>query len=113
VYQGVVDGKLTLERWVETIATTPARMFGLYPRKGVVAPGSDADIVIYDPAGRTTISVETHHMNMDHSAYEGYEIAGKVETVISRGEILVSDGTFNGAKGRGKYLPRGLSSYLV
>ncbi|MEU8003163.1 dihydropyrimidinase [Catellatospora sp. NPDC049111] len=113
LYQGVVDGKLSLERWVETIATTPARMFGLYPRKGAIAPGSDADIVVYDPNGRTRISVETHHMNMDHSAYEGYEIAGKVDTVISRGSVLVSGGQYHGRKGHGRYLPRGLSSYLV
>ena len=113
LYQGVVDGKLSVERWVELIATTPARMFGLYPRKGVIAPGSDADIVVYDPAGRTRIGVETHHMNMDHSAWEGYEIAGRVETVISRGELLVSGGEMHGSKGRGQYLRRGLSNYLV
>jgi len=113
LYQGVVDGKLSLQRWVETIATTPARMFGLYPRKGVIAPGSDADIVVYDPNGHTRISVETHHMNMDHSAYEGYEIAGRVQTVLSRGEVLVDNGAFHGTKGRGKYLRRGLSQYLV
>ena len=74
---------------METIATTPARMFGLYPRKGIIAPGSDADIVLYDPAARTRISVDTHHMNMDYSAWEGYEIAGKVDTVISRGKVIV------------------------
>jgi dihydropyrimidinase len=113
LYQGVVDGKLSVERWVETIATTPARMFGLYPRKGVIAPGSDADIVLYDPAGRTRISVETHHMNMDHSAWEGYEIAGAVDTVISRGEVIVSGGAYHGRKGRGQYLRRGLSTYLL
>ncbi|RKE06553.1 dihydropyrimidinase [Catellatospora citrea] len=113
LYQGVVDGKLSLERWVETIATTPARMFGLYPRKGAIAPGSDADIVVYDPNGRTRISVDTHHMNMDHSAYEGYEIAGRVDTVLSRGSVLVSGGQYHGRKGHGRYLPRGLSSYLV
>jgi len=113
VYQGVVDGKLSLERWVETIATTPARMFGLYPRKGVIAPGSDADIVIYDPAGHTTIGVATHHMNMDHSAWEGYQIAGRVETVMSRGEVIVDGSGFHGAAGRGQFLRRGLSSYLV
>ncbi|MEO3927151.1 dihydropyrimidinase [Micromonosporaceae bacterium B7E4] len=112
LYQGVVDGKLTLERWVETIATTPARMFGLYPRKGVLAPGSDADIVVYDPAGRTSIGVATHHMNMDHSAYEGYEIAGRVDTVISRGSVLVADGAYHGRRGHGHYLRRGLSTYL-
>ncbi|MDX6739255.1 dihydropyrimidinase [Actinocorallia sp. A-T 12471] len=113
LYQGVVDGQLSLERWVETIATTPARMFGLYPRKGVIAPGSDADIVVYDPDGRTRISVETHHMNMDHSAFEGYEIAGKVDTVISRGTVLLEDGVYRGRKGHGQYLRRGLSSYLT
>ncbi|WP_344403752.1 amidohydrolase family protein, partial [Catellatospora chokoriensis] len=112
LYQGVVDGKLSLARWVETLATTPARMFGLYPRKGVLAPGSDADIVVYDPNGRTRISVATHHMNMDHSAYEGYEIAGKVDTVISRGTVLVANNEFHGHKGHGRYLPRGLSTYL-
>ncbi|GAA1888982.1 dihydropyrimidinase [Asanoa iriomotensis] len=113
VYQGVAEGKLSVERWVETIATTPARMFGLYPRKGVIAPGSDADIVLYDPNGRTTISAATHHMNLDYSAWEGVEIAGKVDTVISRGEVLVDrDGTYHGRKGRGRYLKRGLSSYL-
>ena len=112
VYQGVADGKLSLERWVETIATTPARMFGLYPRKGVIAPGSDADIVLYDPAGRTTISASTHHMNMDHSAWEGYQISGRVDTVLSRGEIVVQDGSFHGRKGRGQFLRRGLSDYL-
>jgi dihydropyrimidinase len=112
LYQGVVDGHLTLERWVETIATTPARMFGLYPRKGVLAPGSDADIVVYDPGGQTRISVDTHHMNMDYSAYEGYEIAGHVDTVISRGTVIVSGGEYHGHRGHGRYLPRGLSTYL-
>ncbi|GAA3278378.1 MULTISPECIES: dihydropyrimidinase [Dactylosporangium] len=113
LYQGVVDGKLSLARWVETIATTPARMFGLYPRKGIVAPGSDADIVLYDPSARTRISVETHHMNMDHSAWEGYEIAGKVDTVISRGTVIVSGDAYHGRKGHGQFLRRGLSDYLL
>jgi dihydropyrimidinase len=113
VYQGVVDGKLSLPRWVETIATTPARMFGLYPRKGVIAPGSDADIVVYDPGGRTRIGVDTHHMNMDYSAYEGYDVPGRVDTVLSRGQILVRDGTFHGRAGHGQYLRRGLCDYLV
>jgi dihydropyrimidinase len=113
VYQGVVDGNLSLERWVETISTTPARMFGLYPQKGIVAPGSDADLVIYDPQGTTRIGVETHHMNMDYSAYEGFEIAGHVDTVISRGNLIVANGNYYGRKGHGRYLRRGLSSYLV
>jgi dihydropyrimidinase len=113
IYQGVVDGKLSLERWVETISTTPARMFGLYPQKGIVQPGSDADLVVYDPNGTTRIGVEMHHMNMDYSAYEGVEIRGRVGTVISRGEVIVADGNYHGRKGRGKFLKRGLSSYLM
>jgi dihydropyrimidinase len=113
VYQGVVDGQLSLARWVETIATTPARMFGMYPKKGIIAPGSDADIVLYDPAGRTTIGVETHHMNMDYSAYEGFQIAGKVDTVISRGTVIVSGDTYHGRAGHGRFVRRGLSDYLI
>jgi dihydropyrimidinase len=113
IYQGVADGKLSLARWVETIATTPARMFGLYPKKGVIAPGSDADIVLYDPNARTRIGVETHHMNMDYSAWEGWEIAGRVDTVISRGEVISAGGQYTGRAGRGRFLRRGLSEYLI
>ena len=86
LYQGVVTGEITLERWVETCCTTPARMFGMYPTKGVIAPGADADIVVWDPNGHTSIGIDKkHHMNMDHSAWEGFEIDGKVDTVLSRG----------------------------
>ncbi len=99
LYQGVVDGRISLSRWVELCCTTPARMFGLHPRKGEILPGADADIVVYDPAARTRISVDTHHMNMDHSAYEGYEIAGGVDTVLSRGRVVVEKGTFHGQQG--------------
>jgi len=98
---------------VETIATTPARMFGLYPKKGIIAPGSDADIVLYDPNGRTRISVETHHMNMDYSAWEGWEIDGRVDTVLSRGEVISSGGEYTGRAGHGRYVKRGLSDYLM
>jgi dihydropyrimidinase len=114
IYQGVVDGRLSLERWVELCSTTPARMFGLYGRKGVIAPGADADVVVYDPAGHTSIGIgKTHHMNMDHSAWEGYEIAGKVDTVLSRGSVLVRDDTYLGRPGHGRFLRRGLSQYLT
>ena len=114
IYQGVVDGQITLERWVEITATTPARMFGLYPRKGVIAPGSDADVVIYDPSGRTEIGYEkTHHMNMDHSAWEGFNIDGHVDTVISRGTVVVNDNQYIGTKGHGRFLKRGMNQYLI
>ncbi|MGC0370303.1 dihydropyrimidinase [Microbacterium sp. SLBN-111] len=114
MYQGVVTGQITLERWVELTSTTPARMFGMYGKKGVIAPGADADIVVYDPAGHTSIGVDkTHHMNMDHSAWEGFEIDGHVDTVISRGKVVVDDGAYLGAKGDGRFVKRGLSQYLV
>ena len=113
MYQGVVTGELSLERWVELTSTTPARMFGLYGRKGVIQPGADADIVVYDPKGHTRISADTHHMNMDHSAWEGFEVDGKIDTVMSRGKIVVQHDQYLGAKGDGRYLKRGLSQYLI
>jgi dihydropyrimidinase len=112
LHQGVVDGELSLARWVEVNSTTPARMFGLYPRKGTIAPGSDADIVVYDPAARHTLSAQTHHMAVDYSAYEGREVQGGVDAVLSRGEILVSDGQWHSRAGRGRFLPRGECQYL-
>ncbi len=113
IYQGVVDGRISLPRWVELCSTTPARMFGLAPKKGFLAPGADADVVIYDPAAQTTISVNTHHMNLDYSAYEGTVVQGHVDTVISRGQVVVDDGRYVGTKGHGHYLRRGLSQYLI
>jgi dihydropyrimidinase len=113
LHQGVVAGELTLARWVEVASATPARMFGLYPRKGIIAPGADADIVVYDPAATQTLSVETHHMNVDYSAYEGMSIIGKVETVLSRGSVVIAGGRFHGREGHGRFLSRELSQYLV
>jgi dihydropyrimidinase len=113
IFQGVVDGRISLARWVELCSTTPARMFGLYPRKGVLQPGSDADVVIYDQRATTRIGVDTHHMNMDHSAYEGMVVNGKVDTVISRGTVVIENNAYVGRKGHGRYVPRSLSSYLL
>lgn len=114
MYQGVVTGRITLERWVELTSTTPARMFGMHGRKGVIQPGADADIVLYDPNGHTSIGVErTHHMNMDHSAWEGFEIDGHVDTVMARGKVIVDDGQYLGSKGDGRFVKRGLSQYLA
>ncbi|MEM8618885.1 MAG: dihydropyrimidinase [Actinomycetota bacterium] len=112
LYQGVVTGELTLERWVETCSTTPARMFGL-DKKGVIEPGADADILVWDPNGHTKIGIDgKHHMNMDHSAYEGFEVDGKVDTVLSRGTVVVENDEFLGRPGHGRYVKRGLSTYL-
>ncbi|MCP2288353.1 dihydropyrimidinase [Nocardia amikacinitolerans] len=114
MYQGVVEGRITLERWVEITSTTPARMFGLYGRKGVLAPGADADIVVYDPDGHTSIGLgKTHHMNMDHSAWEGYEIDGRVDTVLSRGKVVVADGEYRGRRGDGQFVRRDPCQYLI
>jgi len=113
LHQGVVAGELSLARWVEVASTTPARMFGLYPRKGVVAAGSDADIVVYDPKATQTLSAATHHMNVDYSAYEGLEITGRVDTVLSRGRVVISGGEYHGTAGHGRFLHRGLSQYLL
>ena len=114
MYQGVVTGKITLERWVELTCTTPARMFGLYGRKGVIQPGADGDIVVYDPNGtRRSASGKTHHMNMDHSAWEGFEIDGHVDTVLRAARSSSTAAQYLGAKGDGRYLKRGLCQYLV
>jgi dihydropyrimidinase len=114
LYQGVVNGEISLSRWVELCCTTPARMFGLYGRKGVLEPGADADVVVYDPKGHTSIGVDkTHHMNIDYSAWEGFEVDGHVDVVISRGKVLVDGGGYHGRPGHGQYLRRGLSQYLI
>ncbi|MBN9151273.1 MAG: dihydropyrimidinase [Micrococcales bacterium] len=114
LYQGVVDGNITLERWVEVTSTTPARMFGMYGKKGVIQPGADGDVVVYDPNGHTSIGVDkTHHMNMDYSAWEGYEIDGHVDTVLSRGKVIIDDNKYLGKAGDGKFFKRGLSQYLT
>jgi dihydropyrimidinase len=108
---GVVSGRLTPNRWVEVLSTAPARMFGL-PQKGAVAVGLDADLVIYDPARKHTISASTHHMNVDYSCYEGREVTGAADVVFSRGKILVDGDEWLGAKGDGRFLRRQVSSYL-
>ncbi len=113
LHQGVVAGELSLARWVEVAATTPARMFGLYPRKGIIAPGSDADIVLYDPQATQVLSAATHHMNVDYSAYEGFGITGQVRTVLSRGEVVIDGGEYRGRTGHGQFLRRDLSQYLI
>ena len=114
MYQGVVDGQISLSRWVELTSTTPSRMFGMYGKKGVIQPGADGDVVVYDPNGHTSIGLgKTHHMNMDYSAWEGFEIDGHVDTVLSRGKVIVDRNEYLGTKGDGKYFKRGLSQYLI
>ncbi len=104
---GVAQQRISLNRFVELTSTAAAKMFGLFPRKGTIAVGSDADIVIFDPDGEQTISAATHHMNVDYSAYEGRKLRGVVETVLSRGQIVVEGGEFKGRAGAGQFLKRG------
>jgi dihydropyrimidinase len=103
---GVRSGRLSLNRWVELTSTSPARIFGLFPRKGTIAPGSDADLVLFDPERELVLGVATHHMRVDYNPYEGRRVRGVPELVMSRGEILVEGGGFSGRPGRGRFLSR-------
>jgi dihydropyrimidinase len=108
---GVVAGKISRERWVEIISTAPAKLFGMYPRKGAIAVGADADLVVYDPARTHTISASTHHMDVDYSCYEGRAVQGGSDIVLSRGTVIVRDGTFTGSKGHGRFIKRDAASF--
>jgi dihydropyrimidinase len=110
---GVMAGRIGLNRWIEIACTTPARMFGLYPRKGTIAVGSHADIVVYDPNATQVLSAQTHHMNVDYSCYEGRQVTGKVETVLLRGKAIIEGGDYVGANGDGRFLKRDRCQYLV
>jgi dihydropyrimidinase len=107
-----VDGRISRRRWIEIACATPARMFGLYPKKGTIAPGSDADIVLYDPHAEQVMSAATHHMNVDYSAYEGKRVTGRVETVLSRGEPVIVQREYTGRAGHGVFTPRSTCQYL-
>jgi dihydropyrimidinase len=104
---GVAAGRISLNRFVELTSTAAAKIFGLFPRKGTIAVGSDADIVIFDPNKEQTISAATHHMRVDYSAYEGWKVKGVTETVLSRGRVIVENGEFKGKNGDGQFLKRG------
>jgi dihydropyrimidinase len=104
---GVVGGRITLNRWIELTSTTPAKIMGMFPKKGTIAIGSDADIVVWDPKASQTISAKSHHMRVDYNPYEGRKVKGKAVTVLSRGEVIVEKDKFVGKKGRGKFIKRG------
>jgi dihydropyrimidinase len=108
---GVVGGRITKERWVEIVSTAPAKMFGMFPRKGSIPIGADADIVVYDPNRKRTISAKTHHMDVDYSCYEGRQVQGASDVVLSRGSVIVRDGQFTGRKGAGKFVTRSTADY--
>src|SRR5690349_7034673 len=106
---GVAQGRISLNRFVELTSTAAAKIFGLFPRKGTIAVGSDADIVIFDPDEERTISAKTHHMNVDFSCYEGMKVRGVTKTVLSRGELVIEEGKYVGRQGHGSFLKRGLA----
>ena len=108
---GVLGGRFSKERWVDVISTAPAKLFGMYPRKGSISVGADADLVIYDPAKEHTISASTHHMDVDYSCYEGREVTGESRTVLSRGTVVVRDREWVGRKGHGRFLKRSTADY--
>lgn len=105
--EGVHKGRLTLNQFVDVVSTRSAKLFGLFPRKGTIAVGSDADIVLFDPQQKRTLSVETHHMNVDYNPYEGMEVVGQPVSVLCRGEFVIRDKQFVGRIGSGQYLKRG------
>jgi len=103
---GVAGGRFSVNRFVELVSTTPAKLFGLYPRKGTIAVGSDADLVIFDPGRTHTISAKTHHMRVDYSMFEGIQVTGMPDIVLSRGKVVVDKDKFLGHAGQGKFLKR-------
>jgi dihydropyrimidinase len=104
--EGVAKGRITPGQFVALTSTNAARIFGIYPQKGGIAPGTDADLVIFDPNHQHVLSAKTHHMNVDYSAYEGWEVTGKCQTVLLRGEIVIDHNDLLINKGFGKFLPR-------
>jgi dihydropyrimidinase len=105
-HHGVTQGRISLNRFVELTSTAAAKIFGLFPKKGTIAVGSDADIVIFDPNREQTISVATHHMRVDYSAYEGWTVKGVTEVVLSRGNVIVENGEWKGKAGAGRFIKR-------
>jgi dihydropyrimidinase len=103
---GVASGRFSANRFVELVSTTPAKLFGLYPRKGTIAAGSDADLVIFDPKRKHTISAKTHHMRVDYSMFEGIQVTGMPDVVLSRGRVVVDGDKFLGRAGQGEFLRR-------
>jgi dihydropyrimidinase len=105
---GVRTGRISMNRFVELTSTSPAKIFGLFPRKGTIAPGSDADIVIFNPNKTTRLAAKTLHMKVDYNPYEGREVTGVSETVLSRGRVIIDNEKFVGRAGAGSFIKRSL-----
>ena len=106
LYDAVRTGKLDIHHFVDLVATMPAKLFGLFPRKGTIAPGSDADLVIFDPERKMIISATTQHQRVDYTPYEGMPVQGVPDTVLLRGRVIVRNGEYIGGTGGGQYLAR-------
>jgi dihydropyrimidinase len=111
--EGVNKGRITLNKYVEVACTNPAKIFGMFPRKGTIAVGSDADIVVFDPHEKHKLSARTHHMNVDYSGYEGWEVTGKVQTVLLRGKVAIENNHCKIDKGYGKFVRRNKVSQII
>ncbi len=111
--EGVQKGRITLNKFVEITSTNAAKIFGMFPRKGCIAVGSDADLLIFDPNEQHTLSVDTHHMNVDYSAYEGWKLMGKCKTTILRGQVAVDNGQVRISKGYGQFIKRDRVSGII
>ena len=111
--EGVRTGKLSLTKFIELTCTNPAKIFGMYPKKGTIAIGADADVVIFDPEKQHTLSAQTHHMNTDYSGYEGWNVTGKTETVMLRGETAIENGKCHLEPGFGQFIKRGKTSLHI
>ena len=110
--EGVAKGRITLPQMVKYLCTEPAKIFGLYPKKGAIIPGADADLVIMDPDAKHTFKISDMHGANDYTCYEGMELTGRIEKVYSRGNLVAENNVFKGSKGAGRYLKRGTSSLV-
>jgi dihydropyrimidinase len=111
--EGVKKGRISLNKFVELTSTNPAKIYGMFPQKGTIAVNTDADIVIFDPEERHTISADTHHHNCDYSGYEGWNVTGKCKTVLVRGKVAIENDEIKLDKGYGKFIKRGPSSLVI
>jgi dihydropyrimidinase len=109
--EGVSTGRISLQKFVEVTSTNAAKIFGMFPRKGTISIGADADLVIINPTKKHTISADTHHMNCDYSAYEGWELTGKIDTVLLRGQVAVDGGQTKVGRGYGQFIKRGKTAF--
>ena len=111
--EGVLKNRISINKFVEVTSTNAAKIFGMYPKKGTIGIGSDADIVIFDPKEKHTISAKTHHHNCDYSGYEGWQVNGKCKTVLLRGKVAVDNNEIKVNKGYGQFIKRGPASKII